>query len=662
MKRLLTSILTILVVWLTLGAQPATAQQLQGSRWFFGEHIGLDFTSGPPQFQTGGQTSIAEATGSSVCDAAGRLQFYTDGSSVWNRRHRLMPNGNVPPLPGYISGYTTLTMPAPDQPHLYYVFQVSTLPPNSTGYQTNREAASLAISYFTVDMTRNGGLGDVVPDTARTPLLVGVSNALTALDALTTSSKWVVAHASIGDGFYAWHVTPQGIEPPVVSHAGIAFDSLNVAITPGGVPIVGPDYQTISLRASHRSDQLALGVRDRGLVQIFDFEPTTGVVGPLLQQIREDRVTGQVLPPGVAFADTTVLEVAYSPDLLRLYVSVYAPRWPGPRFQGILYQYDLTAPDSAALAASRTVVLRDTTQYIGGLQLGPDGRLYFISDTLLQTPPSMIKTEVNVITCPNELGAACGVRRDVVPFPYIARGVYLPVLNQTFMRNAGRLQIISTNVTPCIGDTVRLVAIGAGVDSVTWGAAPGVPAGATGAVQQFIADTVGTYTVTGTRPCGPPLTATLTIRPKPRPAVPTISMVNGYLATTSLGPYQWLFNGAPIPWATYDAYLPTQTGNYAVIVGDGCTVQSADLFVTVTGLADAAANDATLAVWPNPATGSVRLRLAEAGPVRLLDAVGRVVRETRATAGQDVTWDLTGVAPGLYVVRAGRHTRRLVVE
>ena len=66
-------------------------------------------------------------------------------------------------------------------------------------------------------------------------------------------------------------------------------------------------------------------------------------------------------------------------------------------------------------------------------------------------------------------------------------------------------------------------------------------------------------------------------------------------------------------------------------------------------------------VWPNPATGTVTVRAAQAGTVQLLDAVGREVRATRAAAGQDVRWELAGLPPGLYVVRAGAATRRLVV-
>ncbi|MBC7448079.1 MAG: T9SS type A sorting domain-containing protein, partial [Hymenobacteraceae bacterium] len=65
--------------------------------------------------------------------------------------------------------------------------------------------------------------------------------------------------------------------------------------------------------------------------------------------------------------------------------------------------------------------------------------------------------------------------------------------------------------------------------------------------------------------------------------------------------------------------------------------------------------------WPNPPTGRVRVRPVGAGLVQLLDGLGRVVRATRAGAGQEITWDVADLPAGLYVVRAGGQTRRLVV-
>ena len=98
------------------------------------------------------------------------------------------------------------------------------------------------------------------------------------------------------------------------------------------------------------------------------------------------------------------------------------------------------------------------------------------------------------------------------------------------------------------------------------------------------------------------------------------------------------------------------------VVGSGCTAQSAPLTVVVTGLADAAPDDATLAVWPNPAADALLVRPAAAGPVALLDALGRPVRTASAGAGEAVRWELNGLAPGLYVVRAGGATRRVLVR
>ncbi len=62
---------------------------------------------------------------------------------------------------------------------------------------------------------------------------------------------------------------------------------------------------------------------------------------------------------------------------------------------------------------------------------------------------------------------------------------------------------------------------------------------------------------------------------------------------------------------------------------------------------------------PNPARSVVRLTGAPQARIELLDIMGRVVR---TWPGGQLQADLSGVAPGLYVVRVGTATRRLVVE
>ena len=66
-----------------------------------------------------------------------------------------------------------------------------------------------------------------------------------------------------------------------------------------------------------------------------------------------------------------------------------------------------------------------------------------------------------------------------------------------------------------------------------------------------------------------------------------------------------------------------------------------------------------LAVLPNPARGSAQLVNAAATSARILDPLGRGVRDYPAIAGPI---DLFGIAPGVYVVRCGIQTTRIVTE
>ncbi len=89
-------------------------------------------------------------------------------------------------------------------------------------------------------------------------------------------------------------------------------------------------------------------------------------------------------------------------------------------------------------------------------------------------------------------------------------------------------------------------------------------------------------------------------------------------------------------------------------------------FALVFGERKATAATATLTLWPNPATaGTVHLMrpataTATATDVLVLDAAGRVVR--RATLTAEGTLDVRHLTPGVYAVRVGGATARLVIE
>jgi Secretion system C-terminal sorting domain/Fibronectin type III domain len=106
---------------------------------------------------------------------------------------------------------------------------------------------------------------------------------------------------------------------------------------------------------------------------------------------------------------------------------------------------------------------------------------------------------------------------------------------------------------------------------------------------------------------------------------------------------------------------------YAVIVAAECPgnqLSPASLPVVFTTQPLGVAPDATvpgLAVWPNPATSTVRISgVAEHTSVQLLDARGQLVQKATVPESGAVTLDLRRVPAGLYLLRTSTATRRLV--
>ena len=70
-----------------------------------------------------------------------------------------------------------------------------------------------------------------------------------------------------------------------------------------------------------------------------------------------------------------------------------------------------------------------------------------------------------------------------------------------------------------------------------------------------------------------------------------------------------------------------------------------------------------LTLWPNPATSTVQVRGAVGQlSVQLYDATGRLLLTAPLTLAGTATLSVVGLAPGLYTVRCGAQTRRLVRE
>ncbi|MCC6840038.1 MAG: hypothetical protein IT230_07760 [Flavobacteriales bacterium] len=138
-----------------------------------------------------------------------------------------------------------------------------------------------------------------------------------------------------------------------------------------------------------------------------------------------------------------------------------------------------------------------------------------------------------------------------------------------------------------------------------------------------------------------------------------LSNTGGVLTSLAEGDYwQWLDcnNGhAEIPGAIGQQYAPVQSGSYAVEVTQfNCTDTSACAEVIITGSAEAPVQG-LVKVYPNPAQDRVWVELGREAGSRLLmveDAFGRCIAKVRTSGESTVEIPLTGMAAGLYVVRA----------
>lgn len=290
-------------------------------KWFFGVHAGVDFSSGTASALTYSVINTNEGC-AAISDANGQLLFYTDGISVWNKNHQLMPNGSGL-MGGISSTQSALIVPSPSSITDYYIFTVDEIGgPN--GFR-----------YSIVDMTLQLNLGDVT--VKNSAILSNVTEKLTAVG--QSGYYWVAVHEWNSNAFYLYQLTSSGLQAPVISNSGIIHSNSVIQNTYG------------QMKFSPCGDRLAAAVGYLDTIEVFDFDAATGIVSNPVS-----------LPAGYH-----VYGIEFSPDGHYLYASTYDT-------QGTLVQYDLFAGNAAAINASKTVI--STTADIYGLQLAPDGKIY----------------------------------------------------------------------------------------------------------------------------------------------------------------------------------------------------------------------------------------------------------------------------------------------
>lgn len=351
------------VVYFFLSTVMLTYAQNQNNNWYFGEFAGITFNTNPPSALTDGELDTFEGC-ASISDASGNLLFYTDGSDVYNRNHVLMSNGTGL-MGSWSSTQSAIIVPMPGSVSLYYIFTLA------------KEAESNGFRYSVVDLSLNGGLGDVTAQKnvlIRTPVVEKV----VAVKHDNGNDVWIVCHGWNNNEFYAYLLTSAGLSStPVISAVGTVHD------TNGGL---NTDNWVGYMRVSPDRTKIALAVRQKSLYEVFEFNASSGVLYNPISLYNVQSTTN------FAYG---AYGLEFSPNSQYLYVKNLGP--------GDVFQYDLSTYDATSITASKTYVgnIAGGGNYqTGAMQLGPDGKIYIVKFAL---------STLGVINNPDQQGTACNL-------------------------------------------------------------------------------------------------------------------------------------------------------------------------------------------------------------------------------------------------------------
>lgn len=357
MKKIFTSIVFILIFSFSYG-------QKETAHWFFGQYAGIDFSSRTPVAQKGSLNTLEGCA--SISTDRGALLFYTDGNTIWDKNHEIMPNGTG--LYGQVSStQAAIIVPKPESDNIYYVFTVS------RAEYVDLFEIKRGINYSIVDMNLNNGKGDVIAGSKNIHLNTYNKNdaeqerwksseKIAATLHNDGVSYWVLTF--FVDTYFAFKLGVNGLEekpvttkvsdgvPIVVSQSSTTLVNLSSL----GYLKISPNGKKIGIAHSFTSQSSS-----SGQVFVYDFDTETGKTSPSGTRI----LTG-TYPYGVEF----------SPKSKKLYVSTnnYVINRGVSLFQGSnLYQYDLESP---SILGTKTEIHNSTTLLAGALQLALDGKIY----------------------------------------------------------------------------------------------------------------------------------------------------------------------------------------------------------------------------------------------------------------------------------------------
>jgi PKD repeat protein len=586
-----------------LSVQTLSAQH-EFDNWYFGNNTGVSFVSGSPVNVTGGMISTNEGC-SSMSDAAGNLLLYTDGITVYDQTHAVMPNGTG--LLGNVSStQSALIVSDPGNNNQYYIFT------------TDGFVGTNGLRYSIVDMTLNGGLGDIT-SVKNVQLMTTCDEKVTGIRNAAGTGFWIVSHApsSSSNSYYAFPLTAAGVGAPVISSVGplySAFDSF-----------IG------CMKISPSGNYIARTMYDEYAGEVADFDIATGIVSNPATYY----APAQDVMYGVEFSATGNVLYMMSGD--------YIP--------SKLFQFDMLAGNPAAIVATGTVLDDDPNERSGAIQIASDNKIYVSHSGTLS---------LGVINDPDVLGLGCN---------YVQNGFTLLTTTNIGLPNAlsglTPLAPVALFTSPnhlCPGTCTDFTNHSQHASSYLWTFAGATPATSVDVNPTSICyNTPGTYAVSlvATNSVG---TDTLTLNNYitiyPYPAPQGISQSGDTLiANQGSVSYQWYYSGTLIPGATDYNYVAVQSGNYNVVCTDanGCEVEAV-IFDVVASVHETGISSAELNVFPNPVKNELTILTDVSGgtpsEINIYNVLGEkiLISSLENAKGASRKIDVQSLSQGIYYV------------
>jgi gliding motility-associated-like protein len=375
-----------------------TFAQNEASNWFFGSKAGLSFSSGKLVNLSSESQINAPAGCSSISDNNGNLLFYTNGETIWNKKHNIMENGNV--IAGNInSNQSSIIIPQPNSDSIYYLF-------------TNKEKHSFnpfftsGIYYSVVEISDTYPLGKVINKNNRLTFSSS-SEKLSAVHHKDGNSIWVIALTGeefINDNlkkntFRIFNIDNTGIKVPALTK------TIDAEISSGGAMKISPDGKTI-----------AIADFTKQFMYFYDFNNSTGETSYVQKYSTVSFFKNPESPYGIEFsADSKFLYYTTTNNSAGKYT---------------LFQYEL---NKINISFFPTEIHKSYDIISSSLQLAIDGKIYVAlskKDDEGDSPKFL-----GVINNPENLGVDCNYLDQSINISSGLSEKGLPNFIQSYFKN-----------------------------------------------------------------------------------------------------------------------------------------------------------------------------------------------------------------------------------